>query len=292
MANRCDLFEAVLDALTEGVAVADMEGRVAFWNRSAEAITGHPSSELVGQPAQEALESLIVAGSRVPFVQPLTPPAQNRDALVHARHRHGHVLAVLAKGLVLRDGLGKRIGTGVIFRPLATADALPHALSGESRAEEDQAEFADRLAVLQEDCLRGGIPLGVLWITVDQSRELRGTHGAGACEAMLERVQRVLFAGLTVTEEIGRWGDDDFLVLSRIQSVSSLAARAQALEKLAGTADFRWWGDRVSISVTVGMALAKRGEPVSQWLERARFAMAASAPAGDSQDASADGRHA
>ena len=98
MANRGELFEAVLDAITEGVVVADGEGRVAFWNRAAEAITGHPGSELIGQPVKSALQALVVARSQVPFAQTHAQSAQGRGSLVHARHRRGYVFPALVKG--------------------------------------------------------------------------------------------------------------------------------------------------------------------------------------------------
>jgi PAS domain S-box-containing protein/diguanylate cyclase (GGDEF)-like protein len=290
MANRSELFEAMLDALAEGVVVADVEGRVAFWNRAAEAITGHPGSELIGRPVKSALQALIVARSQVPFAQAHSQTAQGRGSLVHARHRRGHVFPALVKGLVLRDGLGTRIGAGVIFRPLDNYDALPHGeIDGESPAEEDQAEFADRLTALHEDFVRGGAPLSIVWITVDQSKELRGTHGAGACEAMLEKVRRVLSAGLMAAEEIGCWGDDEFLVLSHVRSESMLAAHAQMLGGLARTTDFRWWGDRISISVSIGAAQAEKGETLARLLERAQSAMQESVHAGGNQNTCAHG---
>ena len=103
-----------------------------------------------------------------------------------------------------------------------------------------------------------GAPLGVLWIAVDQAGELRKTHGARACETMLESVERTLANGLRPGEEIGRWGDDEFLILSHERSPEVLASHAQVLAGLARTADFRWWGDRVSLTVSVGAAAARR----------------------------------
>ncbi len=51
-----------------------------------------------------------------------------------------------------------------------------------------------------------GVPFGILWITVDQAQELRKTHGARACEAMLDAMEHTLRHGLRPTEEMGRWG--------------------------------------------------------------------------------------
>ena len=97
--------------------------------------------------------------------------------------------------------------------PAERLDALPHGESADgSNLEASQAEMEERLQSEFEDFERGGQPLGVLWIAVDQGRELRKTHGAAACEAMIEKVKRALAVGLRPAEELGRWGDDEFLV--------------------------------------------------------------------------------
>jgi len=48
MADRTELLEGALDSLPEGIALAGIEGRLAFWNRAAEDITGHRCPELLG----------------------------------------------------------------------------------------------------------------------------------------------------------------------------------------------------------------------------------------------------
>ncbi len=111
-------------------------------------------------------------------------------------------------------------------------------------------------------------------------QELRKTHGAGACEAMLEKVERALGHGLRPAEKLGRWGDDEFLVLSHERTPEMLAAHAQSLAGLARTADFRWWGDRVSLTVSIGAAQADQEEALKQLLLRAQAAMFSSIHAG------------
>jgi diguanylate cyclase (GGDEF)-like protein len=195
--------------------------------------------------------------------------------------------------LTLRDGMGSRIGAGVVFHPAESMDALPHGELGEdSNVAESQTEVEDRLAVMHADFLGSGAPLGVLWVTVDQAHALRRTHGGRACEAMLEKVQRTLTTGLKPAEEIGRWGDDEFLVLSHERSGPMLAAHAQNLAGLARTTDFRWWGDRVSLTVSIGAAQAERGEPLSGMLERAQAAMLESVRAGGNHITASQGRRA
>jgi diguanylate cyclase (GGDEF)-like protein len=152
-----------------------------------------------------------------------------------------------------------------------------------------QAYLEDRLQAEFEDIARGHLPFGVLWVTVDQAHELRKTHGARACEAMLEKVEHALANGLRPGEELGRWGEDEFLVVSHERTPEMLAAHAQALAGLARTADFRWWGDRVSLTVSIGAAQADPAESLAQLLERAQEAMVSSIHAGGNQITSAPG---
>jgi diguanylate cyclase (GGDEF)-like protein len=185
-----------------------------------------------------------------------------------------------------------RIGAAVIFHPAESLDALPHGETGEgSGVETDQAELEDRLEAEYEDFAHGGSPFGVLWITVDQAHDLRMTHGARACEEMLEKVERTLANGLRPTEKIGRWGDDEFLVLSHERTAGTLAAHAQVLAGLARTTEFRWWGDRVSLTVSIGAAQAELAEALAQLLERSRAAMLSSVHAGGNHITPAPGRH-
>jgi diguanylate cyclase (GGDEF)-like protein len=125
-----------------------------------------------------------------------------------------------------------------------------------------------------------GVPLSVLWIAVDQAADLRKTHGERACETMLETVERTVANGLRPGEEVGRWGDNEFLVLSHENAPEALAAHAQMLAGLARTSDFRWWGDRISLTVSVGAAAGEAEETLTELLERSRTAMEESAHAG------------
>jgi diguanylate cyclase (GGDEF)-like protein len=290
MTDRTELLEAALDSLTEGIALAGLERRIVFWNRAAEAITGHAAQDLLGQPVHGALETVIVGGARRWTSLTGAESSPGRGLLIHLRHRLGHDLPVMARMLVLRDGLGGRVGTAAVFHPAQSLDALPHGDCGEGvGVEASQEGLQDRLQTEFEDFLRGQLSFGVLWITVDQAHDLRKTHGANACEAMLKKVEYALANGLRPGEEMGRWGADEFLVMSHERTPEMLAIHAQALGGLARTAEFRWWGDRVSLTVSIGAAQADTDETLAQLLERAQNAMTSSIHAGGNHITAAPG---
>ena len=293
MADRAELLEVALDSLPEGIALLGGEGQILLWNRAAEAITGYASADLLSRQAPEPLEPLLTAYSWLEDQEAGAGPQPVRGAMVHFQHKLSHDIPVIARTLMLRDGLGGRMGTAVVFHPSESLDALPHGEFGEgSSVGASRAEFEDRLGAVFEDFLQGGESFGVLWITVDQAHELRKTHGAGACDAMLQKEERAMASGLRPAEEMGRWGDDEFLILSHERTPEMLAAHAQVLAGLARTADFRWWGDRASLTVSIGAAQAEREESLVDLLERAKAAMFTSFHAGGNQITSAPGRQA
>lgn len=274
MTNIAELLEAALDALPEGIALLGNEGEVCFWNQAAEAITGYGGTEVRGQPAPQLLERFLLEDNGYKV---LRSSHGTRSARVETHHKLGHELTVLARILVLRDRAGQRIGSAAVFHPAEILDALPHGeSSGNSDVAASQTSLEERLRMEFDDFERGGPPFGVLWIAVDQAPVLRKSHGTAACEAMHGKLEKALLQGLRPAEELGRWGDDEFLVISHERSAQMLARHAEALASLARLADFRWWGDSVALSVSVGAAQAGSSETLAQLLDRAREAMLAS----------------
>jgi diguanylate cyclase (GGDEF)-like protein/PAS domain S-box-containing protein len=278
MADRAELLEATLDGLPEGVALLGEDCRLAFWNQAAQAITGYAALEMVGRPTPESLRPLlewcVVHGNGEAGANHGVGSETGRGFLVRARHKLGHEVATMVRLRVLRDALGMRIGTAVLFHPAECLDALPHGVTGEDdEVEASQTDLTERLGSMFDDYTHGGSSFGVLWITVDQAHDLRRTHGVGACDAMFLKVERALAQGLRPGEHLGRWGEDEFLVISHERTTAMLAVHAQMLAGLARTADFRWWGDRVSLTVSIGAAQAESAYSLIDLLERAKAAM-------------------
>lgn len=273
--DRNELFEAALDTLAEGFAVFDLEQRVAFWNREAADLTGYVSVQLVGRPLPEGLQALIA-----PFSSE-TQDVPSHSGVVHLRHQNLKDVAVMAQTRLLRDALGRRMGMAVSFHPTRGLDALAH----DDRNLTDQlrhsrADLEERLEAAMQGFQKNKEQLGLLCINVDQGEQVKHTHGEQAFTGMLDVIERVLALGLHPNEFIGRWEESEFLIISHERTAEQLASHAFTLVGLARTADFRWWGDRISVTVSIGDAQALPGEELPQLLGRAKFAMQASRQAG------------
>lgn len=278
MSDRIELQEAALVNYPGGIALLDRENQVQLWNRAAEIMTGYRSVDVVSRSLPEAVAGLL-EGVEL-RIDPASWPPQTLGAQMRLQHKLGHDLMVQVRQMVLRGDLGERIGVGIYFR-LAETSALPH---GECAEDSDvgasQLQLEQRLMAALKEYEHGGPAFSLLWIFVDQAPELRKTHGAAAAAGMFDKLERVVANGLRPDEAFGRWGDDEFLILTYEPSLEHLSVHAQTLTGLARTTDFRWWGDRVSLTVSIGAAQINREESLPGLLERAQAAMQASFHAG------------
>jgi GGDEF domain-containing protein len=270
-AQRAMLFGIALDAIDEGVVILDEGTTVVGWNAAAAAITGFAPESLIGRICPKDLYTVD------PSHAEQANDSAKRAILVHLRHQGGHTLPAMLRRIPLHDAIGSRLGTLFRFHPTEERDTLQHGELGEGIGlERTQADLEDRLAEAWRDWVNHQQPFGLLWIMVDQAAMLRKTHGRDACEAMLAIVERSLLHGLRPTETLGRWGDNEFLVLAHERTPEMLEAHARHLAGLTRAADFRWWGDRIALTISIGAVQAAQGESLPGLLVHGKSAMATS----------------
>ena len=327
MSDRLAMLEATLDLMGEGVAILDEQSNVIFWNKAATALTGYLADDLICRRCPDDLYRIdeehrsrvgLGAEARGRACQRNTavgfgrPTAARFDGLaglaarwdndeqsdellesatlVSMGHKLGHLVPGMLRKVALRDACSAPAGTALMFYAVEEVDALPHGESGDDVGiERSQAAMEDRLDAAHHQWVTNRMHFGLLWITIDQARALRKTHGRDACEAMLRTVEQTLLRQMKPAEVIGRWGDNEFLVLTHERTAEVLIDHARRLAGLARTADFRWWGDRVGLTVSIGASQAIAGDSLQSVLHRVQQAMQASEYAGGNQVTEARG---
>lgn len=273
-----ELLDSALNILEEGFAVLDQEARVVAWNPAATAATGFRRAEMLGRPLPDAFYEIDPHAAHAQEGAGFRIDRPERPIPVNLRHHQGHTLPAMLRLTPLRDALGHRCGTVLRFHPSAEMDALPH---GETCADADLDEHVDhnvcnleeRLQQAWQEWSDTGAPFGLLWVLVDQAEMLLKTHGRDASEAMLAIVERALSHALHPTEILGRWGHHEFLVLCHERNAELLLLHGRHLCDLTHSADFRWWGDRVPLTISVGCAQAAAEVKLRALMQHARQAM-------------------
>ena len=123
------------------------------------------------------------------------------------------------------------------------------------------------------------VPFGVLCIEVDQMNDLRGAYGNNAAEKILRVVAQTLENSLRPTDCLGRWGKDQFLAILTECSAIEFGKIGERLKKMVSCSETDWWGDKLSVTVSLSSTAALPDDSADSLLDRLQASMANSAEA-------------
>lgn len=140
----------------------------------------------------------------------------------------------------------------------------------------DRPAMLKRLQTAIEDLPDGPLCFGVLSFAVDGLDLLRRTYGRHAVNAILHVTARTLSRNLGPGNLLGRGAQEGFLAIIRGCQAPELVKSAELLKKLVGLAGVPWWGDRLSVTLSIGGAIARAGDTPESLAGRAEEALQAS----------------
>src|SRR3954447_23844951 len=299
MADRRDRFvfsdvdwQAIVDALQEGVGVLDITGPVLASNQAAARILGRPRSELLGQPTLALeLEPIREDGGALPYDQfPSAVAIRDgkpvREMVVGIRLREAGVrwLSVSATPLgadarpaalvlTFRDVSARRDYEAELHR-LAEMDEL----TGVPNRRTFLSVLSDHLASRRREDSRGAL----LVLDLDRFKELNDTLGHGIGDRLLVHAARAMEERLRATDFLGRLAGDEFAVLLPRADEAEAEHVARALaERPRGESGPTARGIRqMSASIGVVPLSGAAGASVDRALQLADDAMYAAKAAG------------
>jgi diguanylate cyclase (GGDEF)-like protein/PAS domain S-box-containing protein len=295
-----EIYRRILESLPVGICVVDTGKRIIFWNTGAENITERTRMEVLGQ---SCLNSIVPECNQSSCNQcadqcPLTA-ALNEGKSVEGGyfvpHKAGHRVPVHAWTTPLRDGHGSIIGAIQTFEePRVSDDPDPNeetmklagfldAVTGLSNQAMMHSHLRESLGTLAEL----HIPFGVVCIEATELGQFRARFGPDATTTMLRAVAHTLKNSAWPSDFIGRWNDDQFLIILNGCTETASQKVAERMRKMVTSATVEWWGEKQSLAVAVGRTSAQEGDTVEVLMERALAAVVADRPAARSQAAAA-----
>jgi len=286
-----DIFRAVLESLPIGIYMTDLNRQVAFWNASAERITGYLGQEVIGRFCHNNLlmhcdeNQVAMCGHDCPLAQTMQDGRPHETELF-LRHKEGQQVPVRVHSVPIRDEFGVIIGAAECFEERsfrATEVHCPH-LRGDL-ALDDVTEIPDcqstlaGIAVALEDFAVSQSPFGVLSIAIDDPDRLRRVYGCKAINQVLYATAQTLLSGLRPDDLVGRWREDRFVTLAACPAADGLRSCAERLRRLVSLSSVPWWGDRLSFTISLGGTMVLPGDTVDSLLGRAEEALAAAVAA-------------
>jgi PAS domain S-box-containing protein/diguanylate cyclase (GGDEF)-like protein len=274
--EELEILRSALEGLDIGVYATDNNHRVVYWNQAAEKISGYTRGEVIGRTRKENLlmYSEEDGGPREPAGYQGSNLAGQSEPTIssfYLSHRHGHRVHVHVKTIALPDRNGNLAGIIEYFWPSEGGETWQKHAIAESYLSREVLE--SRLRRMLAVAASGGASFGILRLEVDQAGSLRKTHGREAYLAMLDVAEETLHGGLYPSDICGRWTDTDFLVATHVRTMATLEHHAQTLRKLCGASDFRWWGDKIEVTLSIGGAMVIPGESMGEVLARVDSAL-------------------
>lgn len=111
---------------------------------------------------------------------------------------------------------------------------------------------------------------GLIWIDIDDFKEINDTHGHAAGDQVLTRIGELLSREVRGYELAARWGGDEFLLLVTPDNADALQTAA---ERIRTTIEREATIDSHTVTASVGATLARSGETIESVLQRADEAL-------------------
>ena len=269
-------FRSVFDAASIGVMTLDLDGRVVEANTTLESVCEYPSGGLHGRELRELVPS---EDEAVLHEFAAVAGGIERCELEHRFRRHDDSLMWCRTVFVLvRDGAGRPAQVTAMLEDISdrkeTEEDLVHRASHDSLTGLPNRQlFLQRLSGAAHDQTATGSGLAVLFIDMDGFKETNDSLGHHAGDELLCAIAGRLRAAVRPTDEVARYGGDEFLVLAT--DVVSVDDAMQLAWRLANTlrAPFAVAGQTVRVTASFGIAFD--AEPTGEHEELVRKADAA-----------------
>lgn len=285
-----NFYKSLLDNLNDAVYFVDRERRIIYWNRGAAQLTGFTSDQVQGRFCHDDLLCHVDgAGKHLCFEGcPLSltiADGEPREAQVFLRHRNGHRVPVKVRVNPIQNGKGEIVGAVEIF----TNDTAR--LSALRKAEEmERLAFLDpltqvpnrryleiRLQTMTHEFELHRDPFGLLLIDVDHFKQINDRYGHAAGDRALLAVARTLTGALRSTDELGRWGGDEFMAIIGHTSRDSLSMLCERCCRLVQESTVAHGAGRIPVSISIGGALFRgKGESLIECADRMLYRSKAS----------------
>jgi len=203
---------------------------------------------------------------------------------VFLRHKEGHRVPVRVRAQAIRDDAGAIVGSAEFFeeRSHRATEARRRGADDQEIPNDtpeilDQAEMRAAFADALEELAAAAEPFGVLCMVIDDADHLRHTYGWQAVRAIRTEAAQTLAGSLRPADKVGAWTGSRFAALVTCAESSGLLSCAERLKRLVGLTAIPWWGDRLSVTMSMGGTMAREGDTVESLMQRAEEALESSA---------------
>jgi diguanylate cyclase (GGDEF)-like protein/PAS domain S-box-containing protein len=268
----------ILESLLTGVCVVDMQKKIVFWSEGAERITGRLRHEVTGRSCiREPLlhcdqSGCEFCGEHCALTRSIKT-SRPVETVGFLHHKSGYEIPVRISAVPVHNQHGSIIGAVETFDRLEqselqhTEETLPGCIdtvTGLASPARMKSHLLEALAAFHGP----QIPFSLLRFRLLGLDQFRTAFGPDAASSLVRVIARSLASDLLKTDLVGRWADDEFLVILNGYHEESLSVVRERLRRMLANNFIQWWGERRSLPVSIGEAMAQPGDTVESLLDR------------------------
>jgi diguanylate cyclase (GGDEF)-like protein/PAS domain S-box-containing protein len=278
-------FNNFFDSLYEGIFIINNEKKVIFWNKSAEIITGYNRDSVMNTTCDgEKFVHIDKNGNKINIDEyPVIKCLQQGEVINQKSiiiHEKGFMVPVLISAIPLKDKEGNIIGAAETIlddtahedlekaheriRESATKDPLTAHLT--------RAEIVNRVNIEMEKADRYEMPLCLCICDIDNFKKINENWGNIIGDAIIKTAGETLRNHLRRTDLIGRYSNDQFLILLPLIDMHRAWIAIEKLQKKFNELEIEAINNG-KISLSFGLTEILQDDSVEDFIDRAESAL-------------------
>jgi diguanylate cyclase (GGDEF)-like protein/PAS domain S-box-containing protein len=256
--------DTVLASIGDAVVCTDRSANVEYLNPAGESLTGWSNEEAKGRPIREVLP-LVNKVTRQPEPDPIELALTNNRPMplspgtVMVR-RDGSEVAIEDSATLIRDWAGKVTGGVMIFHDVTATQAMREKMDHQAQHDiltdlPNRALLDDRIAQAIERAKRRDMQVAVLFLDLDQFKNVNDSLGHAFGDKLLQSVAQRLGNCVRASDTVSRQGGDEFVILLAEghydSEIASIAAKILAALALPHAID----GHELNVTTSIGIGI-------------------------------------
>lgn len=277
-----NFYKRILENLFDGVYFVDRRRRITYWNKGAERISGFKPGEVLGRSCADNLlmhvdnAGTVLCSSGCPL-RATMQDGEVREVEVFLHHAEGHRVPVVVRATPMRDEQGEIVGAVETFsdnsnmiEALKRVDQLNQEahqdpLTGIGNRRYIEMKIKTSLAEFNQNYQ----PFGLLMLDIDRFKRVNDEYGHDVGDQVLKMIASTIEKNIRTTDNIGRWGGEEFLVLVHNLDLNHLHWISDKLRALVASSYLPVSGKLVQVTVSVGATLVKPADTLATLVKRA-----------------------
>jgi diguanylate cyclase (GGDEF)-like protein/PAS domain S-box-containing protein len=275
-------YKKVLDNLYDGIFFINKDRNIIYWNKGAEEHTGYRPEEVTGKNCWDNILMHVdergekLSDASCPIFRSVADGCL-REVNVYFRHKEGHMIPISMRIAPMKDANDQIVVAVEIIN-----ESSPKYLMQQKMEELKNLTLLDPLTELgnrrhidmvlrgrAEELRRYEREFGVLFIDIDYFKSINDTYGHDVGDRVLKMVSRTVLNSLRSFDFVGRWGGEEFVAVLVNVDEEQLYLVAERLRLLVEQSSLSIDSQMVRATVSIGAALAQKGESIESLIKRA-----------------------